>query len=275
MRLRSVPVAPGWRQTFRPLDVRRLASAGRHHAASGSGVGGSKRSIACAHAAQDSSNDRPKNSCMRAQLSTSTSNSRTISRCSALAVRQGREFRGVHRLQTPDKTFAQADDPLPELRRFALVDDERAPQRQPTLAGTPPLLDLGADAGLPVAVGIARWRQRRDLDHRVVDRRHLQAVDVGKTFEHRTHGIAGALGDLGSRRHLRRLLARQGQVGLDDQLPGTLASQAAAVDLGGLGGGPFGQGCFSPNYLMNHRIPRRAPERQATGGVGGSMRSMA
>src|SRR5260370_19820220 len=58
----------------------------------------------------------------------------------------------------------------------------------------------------------------------------LPAAALGRASEHRAHGVAGALGDLGGRRHLRRLLGRKGEVSLDDQLLGPYAAQAATVD---------------------------------------------
>ena len=142
-----------------------------------------------------------------------------------------------------------------QLRRFALVGDERAPQRQPALAGLGARLDLRADARRPVAVDVAQQRPApcpwamawsvAAMLQRIADRESARRPSARSSRP---------LGDLRRPSATCGILAQQREIGLDDQLPGALAAQAPAVD------GPGS---------------RRAPSWQLRTGVGGSRRSMA
>src|SRR6266478_2339688 len=96
-------------------------------------------------------------------------------------------------------------------------------------------------------VALARRRRRRDLGHHMVDGCYLEAVDVREALEYGAHGIAGALGDLDGRWHVRGVFLCKRQIGLDDALPCLQTAQSPTIHpWWGLGSRPFGQGHLNP-----------------------------
>jgi hypothetical protein len=92
---------------------------------------------------------------------------------------------------------------------------------------------------------MARRREGGSLRQAVIGRRDAQLAEIRKALEDRSHGIAGAVGNLRRGRHRRHgVFPQQGEIGLDDQLLRPLAAQAAAVDSGGLGGKRCGHGAI-------------------------------
>ena len=94
---------------------------------------------------------------------------------------------------------------------------------------------MAAHAGRAVAFDVLRRRGAERLAQRKVGRRDMQRMEVREALEHRAHGVAGAVGDLHRRRHVRGF-AQEKQEGLDDQLARALGAEAAAVDADGLAG---------------------------------------
>ena len=93
---------------------------------------------------------------------------------------------------------------------------------------------------------MARRREGGSLRETVVRRSDAKPVEIGETLEDRSHGIAGAVGDLRGRRHGHHgIFPKQRNVCLDDELLGPLASQAATIDAGWFGGKRFGHGAIA------------------------------
>ena len=149
----------------------------------------------------------------------------------AFPLRKRRKLGPKHDLEAIDGALPGEAYPRVQIGIFVSAGDEYAPHRGGPLARPRPCFDMGANPDLAIAVDIARRSQRCGLCKAVVGGGHTQLAEFREALEDRADGVAGALGDLRRRRHLHyRVLANEGQVGLDDKLLGAFAAQAAAID---------------------------------------------
>ncbi|MCF8534306.1 MAG: hypothetical protein K9G48_14970, partial [Reyranella sp.] len=139
----------------------------------------------------------------------------------------------IHQLQASSSEVPHVVDPGRHFFRSVLVAYKHAPERQPRLAVPCPRPYLKIQPRVPIGLRhVADGRRQAKTDD-MVNRGQTQLSHVGEPFEYRPYGTAGALGDSRCRRNLE-ILANEIEIGLDDGLPGTLATLEPPIDRGGI-----------------------------------------
>ncbi len=146
--------------------------------------------------AQDSANDRPCISRIRAQLSISVKCFQSNQQVLPIDSGQGRKFGPIHDFYAIDRALTRNAEAKLERIVFVDVDCQRPPQGNTTLTGSCSSFHLGFDPGRTIRIDVAGRRKRGRMSQPVIGRRDAQRMEIWKTLEDRTHRIACALGNL-------------------------------------------------------------------------------